>query len=456
VGTDYDVLADLGEQGNDHTAPSAGERPAQVASDLLHGRSVAAGDAVQLYVEDAAITAGGVFGPCSFYTLMRQATWGSGDCIAQYSGGSALPLLQMAGTSGNIQFRAPGATASVSGGQGFDTDAFRIAVGTWDLADQVVKYTYPDLSDDDPASPSTKAAAGSADADGGQLSLLATANGTAEAAAEIAAHLITRDLLSAAEEDTLYAYWRNTIVYTAEWDLVPFSGTRSTQGMGQPGPYPVAHEGVSGNTIQACETRLVGSWAGTDTDLGDPGDPGAGSRGSLEDLVVDQGLTGLVLIVHIGMNDASSGAVPQSDWQDFIRRLWSVGDGSVSRIVACTVTGRDDANQSNLDTFNTALPSLVSTLSGEGITITLADPANGWNVGTMNANALHPNRTGYTYMADAIYDRLVADGVDSALEAGTASLVCIGDSITEGDPTNVVGAYRLYLAKQLYENGIFT
>lgn len=454
----FDQLTDLGPRGNDHSAESASERPAVLQDPILHGRKVAEFDGVDDSLQVAIANLGAPFGPFSEYLLFRYLTFTPGAVhVGYFDDANNRPNIGAGSTTGTLRMRAASTTFTQTAEGNMDSaDVYRAGIWHWDgTLDTYVSYTEPTVYPEDVSAAGTNSDSDTPKSDGGILTLgsgIATTGTSAFSHIKIAADLLTTDVLSAAEQDTLLAFWRNNVVYTSQWDEVPFVGTLSTESYGQPGPYPPEHEGRGGNTIVGSQSNLVGNWSFGDTTLGSPGDPGAGNRGTLEDLVVDRGETGMIIVVMLGMNDASSGTVDTDNYLDYMRRLWAVGDGSVDHLILCEVTGRDDANQTNVDTFNAALPGIVSTLNGESIPCSLATTAAGWNVVTDNDDNLHPNRKGAQMVAAEIYDALVAQGFDADMQAGTRRVVPIGDSITVGGPNHVVGQYRPYLAKLLWES----
>jgi len=204
-----------------------------------------------------------------------------------------------------------------------------------------------------------------------------------------------------------------------------FEGTITTMSTATPAGYQAGHEGVSGETIAQIETRMVGTWGGGGgVSLGSADDPGQGLRGHLETIVqYPRGNTWIVL--HAGTNDATAGAVSTSGYQRLCQRLWAVGNaipGGLRGIVCCALIGRTDSApaQTRTDTFNAALPSVVTTLQAAGVFAIFCDTATGWNTGTMMDNSLGTpglhmnNTTGAAFFGLQVAAALRSAGVTTA------------------------------------------
>lgn len=459
VSGDMDVLADLASLSNDLSAPSAGARPDIIEPAELSGYDVIRGDGSTKRLTGTMALGGADLEDITVAMVVKEVSYpgGRGVYYLNGGGGEGGQVLVLQNGFNDLRWRGSASAAYSAVGTGdkpLEDDLYRVFVGQRDGTATTQSLWFSDTKwEADEFSDLGDTSTGGSPGEGADEALLDFTAGTVPAAVDVGPMVVTSDLLSSAERSTLYAYWRNTVLYsggTAPGD-VPFCGTRSTNDYDQPRPYPSAHEGQSGNAIFGVESRMCGTWTGGDTDLGDPGDPGAGSRGSMEDLVVDQSLTGIIGVLMVGTNNASSSAIPQSDYQNLVRRLWSIADGGVDHIFLCEVTGRTDNATANtrIDTFNTALPGLISTLSGEGISCSLVETNDTFNTGTMlSSDGLHPNRTGMDHIASVIGAALSGAQL-AALAAGTARMLCMGDSITEGGESYVISGYRGALAREI-------
>lgn len=242
----------------------------------------------------------------------------------------------------------------------------------------------------------------------GALAQGALATGTFPMAQKIAAQIAMSGVISAADRARVAAYLRSQL-YAQPQPIMPWIGTRTTQSRAQPGPYPIRHEGQSGDTIATWGNRLVGTWGDWDPAhyaVGGAGDPGAGNRGAAETLAA-QGNLNILLIVNIGGNDAA-GVISIPNTQLVLRRFASIlaNLGGTVKIVMCTEPPFGaiyPTQNANIATYNTGLVGMVSTMQGLGYSIVLADCAAGFDAATMlQADSIHCKAAGNDHMSAAI------------------------------------------------------
>ncbi len=290
----------------------------------------------------------------------------------------------------------------------------------------------------------------------GVLAQGALAAGTFPMAQKIAAQIAMSGVISASDRARVAAYLRSQL-YAQAQPRMPWVGTRTTQSRAQPGPYPIRHEGQSGDTIATWGNRLVGTWGDWDPAhyaVGGTGDPGAGNRGAAETLA-GQGNLNLLLIVNIGGNDAA-GTISIPNTQLVLRRFASiVGNvGGAVKIVMCTEPPFGTiypTQNANLATYNAGLVGMVSTMQGLGYSIVLADCAAGFDAATMlQADSIHCKATGNDHMSAAIVGAVTGAGWN----VSSVQTCVSGHSRIEGGDSTMPGAtggVRPALARDLAE-----
>ncbi|NJN63442.1 MAG: hypothetical protein HC882_00260 [Acidobacteria bacterium] len=445
---EYDVQIDLGPAGNDMIAGGPTTRPDSLTSVMLSGGVYADYNGTTDWMR-ALNTA--VYK--SVFQLYQQVVNGvPGRPIASW-GASNQERLRQGAVVDRIGFIAAGATEVLSTSNVTDRYFHLIAGIDVDAANQRVIVWAPDILTR--ASDNTGANANARGVGVGTSSVGAFVTGTFPTRMNEALDLRLTDVPTEQEIDQIAAYARRNMVDLQALPTTTFVGTRITQADAQPRPYPLEHEGQSGNTVSACANRLVGTWVGADVTIGSPSDPGPGNRGAMETLATTRALTNLVPVVLVGTNDASSGPVPIVAYQMFIERMWAVagvGPGGIQAIGLCELLGRTflaPAAQNEVIAFNALLPGLVATLNGLGIPAFLVPLFATFNTGTMLLpDGLHLNLLGCQTVAQGIFDELTLQGLVSA----NTLVVPVGDSITEGGPNLVPQAtaqYRPWLAKLL-------
>lgn len=279
------------------------------------------------------------------------------------------------------------------------------------------------------------------------LSIGAFSTGSFKTNMRLAALLVLSDSLTAAELALAVAYFQRRCVDLQPSNGLRLVGTRTTRADAQPRLYQTRHEGVSGDTLASFAARMVGTWGGSGgVTIGSADDPGVGNRGFIETLITTQGLVGVVPIVHVGMNDASSGAIDRAAYRRMVQRavaIAALGPGTMPKIGLCTVTGRndDDAKQARIDTFNAALPTDITTLVGGGAPAVIVDIATPFDRTTMtDIGGIHYNEPGAQNVGATHSAWLTAQGLRALF------LVYGGDSLTEGG-TNLEqwASFRVWL-----------
>jgi hypothetical protein len=219
--------------------------------------------------------------------------------------------------------------------------------------------------------------------------------------------------------------------------VMTFIGTRTSNTTATPADYPIYHEGLSGDKLSGTpsfRTRMVGAWGvGTDVTLGSAGDPGVGNRGVFEDLFVDAGHRRAVVVIHIGVNDADTGAISTSDYELLVRRMWAIASSAsptaIVGFLICTDTGAvNSTTQARVATFNAAAPALVSTLTGLGLPAFLCDTASVIDRQSFYDNDRHFGAAQTRLFAQEVWDTTVANNLNSS----TNCFLLCGDSRTEG------------------------
>ena len=110
-----------------------------------------------------------------------------------------------------------------------------------------------------------------------------------------------------------------------------------------------------------------------------------------------------VILLHLGTNDAGSDKLnDMSRTTRLLDRIFAAQPDA--HVIITTLMWRNSANAyARIQTYNAALPGIVSTQQGKGQKITLLDmhAAVGNDPVNFDADLLHPNATGYGVMADA-------------------------------------------------------
>jgi len=201
---------------------------------------------------------------------------------------------------------------------------------------------------------------------------------------------------------------------------VNFCGTITNYSYDQPQGYPSGHEAVSGATVSTVQLTTCGFWTGTNVQLGQAGDPGAGSRGDLEVLAAKpdgQGgghqNGGVILVGSCGNNDISSGDVDVPSVQRLLQRMINI-HGRVKRLYFCKLFQRTDSAPADarIDTFNAAIPGMISTLQGLGYPVAVVDWSRsaGYLDAWLQADGLHQTSAGGQFCADQVYAAMQANG----------------------------------------------
>jgi lysophospholipase L1-like esterase len=157
-------------------------------------------------------------------------------------------------------------------------------------------------------------------------------------------------------------------------------------------PFPKKNEGHNGWTIAQDADRI-------------PPIPGSDAMGAFDN--ASGGIPNIVLLM-IGTNDVYAASGGQSEMAN---RLGSLLDKIISaapnalvvvaKITPMTIGG---GYLSVVKPYNDAIPGLVQTRAASGKHIVMVDLNTNFNTSTMlGSDGLHPNATGYKFMADRWY-----------------------------------------------------
>jgi hypothetical protein len=154
-------------------------------------------------------------------------------------------------------------------------------------------------------------------------------------------------------------------------------------------------------------------------------------------------------VLLIGMNDASTGAISTTDYELMVRRMWSIASSASATAVleffVCTITGNTNATtQGRITTFNAAVDTIVTNLTGFGIPASKCDLASVFDTQGMQSDGLHYNAAGTRVVAQEIWDHTVTRSLNDPANC----FLCAGDSLTEGGDTRAEGqtaSYRPWL-----------
>jgi hypothetical protein len=178
---------------------------------------------------------------------------------------------------------------------------------------------------------------------------------------------------------------------------VTFTGSQSngpTTVSGQ--PFPQKHEGHSGWGISEV-TQYSNGNAGIFTVIPDPGFNS--SSGGVPNIV----------LLHIGTNDQGSlsASQMQSDLSDLLDQI--VQNAPDAYVVVAQIIPLGYGTNDVIKTYNQAIPGMVQQRADAGEHITVVDMFTGFDAQTMlGSDSIHPNTSGYQFMADHWYSAIGA------------------------------------------------
>jgi lysophospholipase L1-like esterase len=155
-----------------------------------------------------------------------------------------------------------------------------------------------------------------------------------------------------------------------------FVGTRSNGPTTVDGKtFPKSHEGTSGISIEDLQKNVV-------------------EKGALTGSAVKPH----IILLHIGTNNmyGSHSAKPEVLIEPLLDRI--IKDCPDALLVVAKIVP-----YSGVDSFNAALPAIVDKRAKAGAHIILIDLNKGFPSGGIASDGVHPNETGYTFMADGWY-----------------------------------------------------
>jgi lysophospholipase L1-like esterase len=155
--------------------------------------------------------------------------------------------------------------------------------------------------------------------------------------------------------------------------------------------FPMHNEGHSGWGISEVTTYSNGN-AGIATQIPTPAF--SSSSGGTPDII----------LLHIGTNDSSQYSATQmtSDLQTLLNKIFTNAPNAL--VVVAQIIPLGYGTNSVIKAYNQSIPGVVQTFAAAGKHITTVDMYTGFNTSTMlGSDSIHPNTTGYTFMADHWY-----------------------------------------------------
>lgn len=155
--------------------------------------------------------------------------------------------------------------------------------------------------------------------------------------------------------------------------------------------FPQHNEGHSGWGISEVTTYSNGN-AGIATLI--PSPAFSSSSGGTPDII----------LLHIGTNDSSQFSATQmtSDLQGLLNKLFTNAPNAL--VVVAQIIPLGYGTNSVIKAYNQSIPGLVQTFAAAGKHVTTVDMYTGFNTSTMlGSDSIHPNTSGYTFMADHWY-----------------------------------------------------
>jgi GDSL-like Lipase/Acylhydrolase family len=159
-------------------------------------------------------------------------------------------------------------------------------------------------------------------------------------------------------------------------------------------PFPPRNEGHSGWGISEVTTYSNGN-AGIATVIPTPAF--SSSSGGTPD----------VILLHIGTNDSGQFTATQmtSDLQGLLNKLFTNAPSAL--VVVAQIIPLGYGTNSVIKAYNQSIPGLVQTFAAAGKHVMTVDMYTGFNTSTMlGSDSIHPNTTGYTFMADHWYSAI--------------------------------------------------
>ncbi len=156
-------------------------------------------------------------------------------------------------------------------------------------------------------------------------------------------------------------------------------------------PFPQHNEGHSGWGISEVTTYSNGN-AGIATVI--PAPAFGSSSGGTPDII----------LLHIGTNDSGQYPATQmtSDLQTLLNKIFTNAPNAL--VVVAQIIPLGHGTNSVIKAYNQSIPGLVQTFAAGGKHITTVDMYTGFNTSTMlGSDSIHPNTSGYTFMADHWY-----------------------------------------------------
>ena len=111
-----------------------------------------------------------------------------------------------------------------------------------------------------------------------------------------------------------------------------------------------------------------------------------------------------IILLHIGTNDQGSFTATQmtSDLTGLLDKI--IANAPDALLVVSQIIPLGYGTNDVIKTYNQAIPGLVQQRAAAGKHVTLVDMYTGFNTSTMlGSDAIHPNSTGYKFMADHWY-----------------------------------------------------
>ncbi|HEY5088871.1 MAG TPA: SGNH/GDSL hydrolase family protein [Polyangia bacterium] len=111
-----------------------------------------------------------------------------------------------------------------------------------------------------------------------------------------------------------------------------------------------------------------------------------------------------IILLHIGTNDSGSFTATQmtSDLTGLLDKI--IADAPDALLVVAQIIPLGYGTNDVIKAYNQAIPGIVQQRAAAGKHIVLVDMYTGFNTSTMlGSDSIHPNTTGYTFMADHWY-----------------------------------------------------
>jgi lysophospholipase L1-like esterase len=116
-----------------------------------------------------------------------------------------------------------------------------------------------------------------------------------------------------------------------------------------------------------------------------------------------------IILLHIGTNDSGQFSATQmtSDLQGLLNKLFTNAPNAL--VVVAQIIPLGYGTNSVIKAYNQSIPGLVQTFAAAGKHIATVDMYTGFNTSTMlGSDSIHPNTSGYTFMASHWYSAIGA------------------------------------------------